>query len=814
MILSTAFRGRAAGWAACALLALAGVAHAGAAPRAPAAPGERAPGLRYFRLAPASTDTVYRLLVIPVRFPEDAVLGGGGRDSLAAALTDTARLSLATYWRRASFGRIRMDVSLAPTFVPAHIRAYYASEGEGNAGYGLDPRAYPHNAQRLAEEATAALADRVDFARYDNTGDGIADGLLLLQSGPPAPEVIDPSVPRSVLLPHAFTLPAPEERRDARVFPYAVAATRDAVGPWAHEVGHLLGLVDLYVSNPLCSGAGLGERSLMATGANRGGGADPTGLDAFSRQLLGFVPRTGFNLTVPLAGGAFLRVFTPGETSGPRYFLVERQDGTNGLAVPFPATVVYAVDETAVDNRNCVRPLVAIRAEACPGSDPCATHLDDGTDPDLRDGDGNRTGVALDLTEATTRAGTTAGFPLRIASVRVLDPGAGGSRPLAVRIENLDPARDRRAVLELARLPGSAVCVARRGEPDTVTVPAGGSVTDLAWAAVPCAEGDSLSASPGAVAFTLAPPEGGVAALDTLVVDAGPGGLAAGALAVFTARNLAPPRRNPWGFTGGAWTARSLAPLADAEIESPWFRVPGGGRLVVVTAWNLTALAPDAAEDAGQVRLLLQTGAPVPLAPPLGWGHTAERGTGDALGGLEVLSGSSGGERPLVFDLGAYAGRTVRIAFRAAGDAVPDSSAWTVSAVRVAGAPPVSFALNVDVTPDGNHRLSVAADGPVPAGTQVSLFGGRRVALPAVLLAAGGPALSVSASPPPSATPVTTWSGSPPAAPGARPEPWWRPLRPRRRSRFPPPTRSAGGASRPGRWTCHRRDPPAPTGWP
>ncbi len=122
---------------------------------------------------------------------------------------------------------------MAPVVTAAHSRAYYTAEGAGNTGYGIDPEAYPHNSQGLVAEVTAALADRVDFRGYDNTGDGIADGLLILHSGPAAPEIIDPQLPRTVMLAHAFTLPGSRRAGRGRCSPtrWSPPAIRSAPGP-------------------------------------------------------------------------------------------------------------------------------------------------------------------------------------------------------------------------------------------------------------------------------------------------------------------------------------------------------------------------------------------------------------------------------------------------------------------------------------------------------------------------------------------------------------------------------------------------------
>ncbi len=693
--------------------------------RPPAASGVRAVGLRFFRLEPASADTVYRLLTIPVRFPEDADLGATPGE-LAARLNGEDPASLAGYWSAATYGRIRFEVTVAPVVTAAHSRPYYTSEGAANTGYGIDPEAYPHNSQGLVAEVTAALADRVDFRRYDNTGDGIADGILILHSGPAAPERIDPELPRTVMLAHAFTLPRVATRGAGTVFPYAVVSARDPIGPWAHETGHLLGLVDLYVSNSLCPGEGLGEWSLMATGANRDGGRSPTGLDALSREILGFAPAYA-PAAGPLAvtGGAFARVFRAGEARGSSYFLVERRNGADGLPMPGAATLILYVNEAAVDNRNCLHLLAAVRAAACAGSGSCDEVLTDDTAPDLRDGDGNPTGLVLRASGDGVTVSYAGGSPLRLESVRLLDPRDSGKlaarvQPLAITVRNLSDV-PRVVTLAVAPRAAGALCAAAEGTPELGTIPAGGTATDTSWVLLACAGAGAVPETTETFEVSAVPVGAGPAATDTLALAAGGFGLRGDRLAAFTAVNLAAPRRNPWSWDGSAWRATDIRPLADAEIVSPWFTVPENATLVVDHGWTLDALAPDAALDAGRVEIEDQTGSKARLLPPGGWGFTAERGTGNALGGLEVLSGD--GDRIQVIDLTPYGRRTVRLAFRAAGDVDLSDSRWVIRGARVLASPPVSFALSE--APAGSRRFLAVANGEVKAGTGLTLYGGR-----------------------------------------------------------------------------------------
>ena len=339
-------------------------------------PGVPHPGLRYLTLPPDPV-TTYDLLVVPVQFPEDRILGGGGREGLAQQLNGEALGELNGYYQAATRGRMRVRAVLAPTVVASQERIYYTPSGDRN---------YPEHIQELVAEATLAVESSVDFRQHDNTGDGITDALLILQSGPSAPEA--GPVPDDVIPAHAFTLEASIRRGDGWVFPYAIASTSDPVGPWAHEMGHLLGLPDLYNGNPLAPGPGVGLWSLMATGAQPPVGDIPAGLDATSLVQLGFEPLRTVGTGVDLASGSFLRTFRAEDATGPEYYLLERRTGTDGLYVPDVSTVLYRVNDAYSDNLNPFRLHVERLGVFCAGTNPCSVTLDDFSEPPLLDSAG------------------------------------------------------------------------------------------------------------------------------------------------------------------------------------------------------------------------------------------------------------------------------------------------------------------------------------------------------------------------------------------------------------------------------------------
>jgi M6 family metalloprotease-like protein len=702
------------------------------------APGERSPGLQYFRLEPGVQDTVYRLLVIPVRFPDDETLGED-RGALIESLNGGGVSSLQGYYLAATGGRLRVESTLAPTVVAENSRSYYTTvEGEGNFGHGgLDPNAYPHNARRLVEEVTAKVVFDADFNHFDNTRDGITDGLLVIHSGPRAPEVPGDSIPLDYLLPHSFTLEVPVERGSAWVFPYSIAATRDPVGPWAHEVGHLFGLPDLYVANGFCPGPGIGEWSLMATGANRNGGDDPSGLDPFSRQLLGIEPVFTLNAPVNLEDGTYLRVYRPGEERGPRYFLVERRTGDDGLGLTQESSVVYYVDEDTGDNRSCTGPrLVDVRDVVCRGSGACSVRLDDFTDPNLQDGDGVPTHVVLDFTTGTVVARHEALPMMRLERIRLLEPttppGQQEEQRIEVTVRNLDRVTSRSADLDVSLLGSGDVCPVLTGSVWRNVLSPGEVLTDTSWALVACAPVTPLPEGSSLYTFALRETGTGFSRTDTVSLVANRVGLSDSLLASFTPSNLNPPRAEPWEWNPntGMWGADSLDRFADGELLSPWFSVPAQARLLLDHVWDLTSLSPDVALDGGQVHLRRLLTSDAVVTPPLGWGHTAERKTGNALGGQEVLAGT--GSRPHVLDLSGLEGEVVRIVLRVAGDVELGGGPWNVSRITVQPAPSVGFILTQDPFDDRNLLAETAS--PFEPAVELRLYEGPPATTPVDIL--------------------------------------------------------------------------------
>jgi hypothetical protein len=184
----------------------------------------------------------------------------------------------------------------------------------------------------------------------------------------------------------------------------------------------------------------------------------------------------------------------------------------------------------------------------------------------------------------------------------------------------------------------------------------------------------------------------------------------------FTLSNLASGRRIPWTRAidtppgscdpecpapETTFVAGDLDRLARGELLSPWFTVPSAGSVVLDHSWDLSALAADVALDGGRVLLRPQTGPDLPLTPPGGWGFTAERSIGNALGGRECFRRRT----PHVFDLSTHRGEVVRLVLEAAGGCRDFHGAWAVQGAWNP-APGVAFRLEENPPPPVNSRPS------------------------------------------------------------------------------------------------------------
>ncbi len=233
--------------------------------------------------------------------------------------------------------------------------AYYC-----NGENGLSYSSYPQNAQKLAEDVINLIDPVVNFANYDNDGDGYVDGVVIVHTGPGAEFAGgDPNLIWS----HQWCTRSPMTKDGKFVWGYSMmpeywSTPGDiTLGVFVHEIGHLLlGLPDLYDTD--YSSRGLGKWSLMAGGSWNGPGGmggSPAEPDAWCRVQSGFASASNVvgNVTAQSildvesnSSGSIFRLWTNG-TIGDQYFLIEnRQRSGYDTYLPNDGLLIWHVDES------------------------------------------------------------------------------------------------------------------------------------------------------------------------------------------------------------------------------------------------------------------------------------------------------------------------------------------------------------------------------------------------------------------------------------------------------------------------------------
>ena len=237
--------------------------------------------------------------------------------------------------------------------------------------YGMDGFGpYPHNAQKLVEDAVYAADPYINFADYDHDNDGWVDGLNVIHAGPGAEEGAD-----SAIWSHKWVTHSVLTVDGVHIYEYAmspeirVGGDLVGIGVICHEFGHVLGAIDVYDYDG--TSFGLGDWSIMATGSWNHDGKTPAHFDAYHKYaILGFSSVTWIQSnqtnveilqaeTSPIA----YRLWTSGQ-GGAMYFLVENRQKTGfDSYVPGHGLLIYHVDQNSPNNDH----------EWCPG-DPASAH--------------------------------------------------------------------------------------------------------------------------------------------------------------------------------------------------------------------------------------------------------------------------------------------------------------------------------------------------------------------------------------------------------------------------------------------------------
>jgi immune inhibitor A len=319
----------------------------------PGSPDERISG-KYFN------DLLYGTSYNPYELPQFAKYAVAPDGTKAP--TDR---TLKNYYKEVSYGKVDVVTEDSPENVgwitAPHPYSYYfgntgslpTSETEYNSnGFGD----YPYNVQGLVEDVVKAADGQVDFSKYADAN-GEIPGLFIIHEGTGGEWSADPQQFWS----HKWELNEPLVVDGVKVAKYSMepeyggnlsgydssTGTYDpalkesplppAVGVYAHEFGHILGLPDLYDYG--YDSAGVGAWTVMAGGSwarfpnyTQYAGNTPVHLDAWNKYFAGFVEPKEVtmdqitNATLPSSeDNAVVYKVTVPKTGGSEYFLFENR---------------------------------------------------------------------------------------------------------------------------------------------------------------------------------------------------------------------------------------------------------------------------------------------------------------------------------------------------------------------------------------------------------------------------------------------------------------------------------------------------------
>ncbi len=303
-----------------------------------------------------------RALVLLVDFSDKAATQNQAHFSDMLFSTGTyATGSMRDYYREASYGKLDVTGEVSGTGGPTagwyrapQTKDYYTN---GNYGFGT----YPRNAQKLAEDAIDLAAPHVNFANYDNDGDGFVEALVIICAGSGGEQTSN----TGDIWSHKWSI-TPRLVDGVRVDRYFMAPEDGRVGVMAHELGHLLmGWPDLYDTD--YSSRGTGRWDLMAGGSWNNNGNTPAHPSAWCKTQVGWVtPTEVFNATQsvtiqPYAEHPEVFKLPIGSTGSKEYFLVSNRQQTKfDSHLPGAGCIIEHVDDNQSNNTDETHYLVDI----------------------------------------------------------------------------------------------------------------------------------------------------------------------------------------------------------------------------------------------------------------------------------------------------------------------------------------------------------------------------------------------------------------------------------------------------------------------
>lgn len=232
-------------------------------------------------------------LIILVNFSDKSYVTPSPKTAFTNLLNETGYStnggtgSARDYFIESSFGQFlpQFDV-VGPFTLPQNMEYYGKNNSNGD----------DQNPQKMVIDACAAAdANGVDFTKYDADNNGIVDNIFVYYAGYNEAE----GAPDNTVWPHRWSLANYNTKFDSKtIFDYACTSelrgksgsNMCGIGTFAHEFGHVLGLVDYYHTTE--NKKALENWTIMDAGAYLNQGRTPPSYSAYDRFFLGWLKPT------------------------------------------------------------------------------------------------------------------------------------------------------------------------------------------------------------------------------------------------------------------------------------------------------------------------------------------------------------------------------------------------------------------------------------------------------------------------------------------------------------------------------------------
>ncbi len=267
---------------------------------------------------------------------------------------DGATGSVKDFYKESSYNQLNLTVTVAGPYTAANNMAYYGANDAD--GYDVKPDVL------VTEAVTKADAD-VNFANFDNDGDGHVDGIYVIYAGYGE----EAGAPANTIWAHAWEI-TPVTKDGKIISTYSCSSelrgttgsniTR--IGVICHEFGHVLGAPDFYDTNYETNNEydGTGDWDLQAGGSWNNNGATPAPPNAYTKiYIYNWATATTLssaaNLTINNSNqnaGSFYRYNT--NTANEFFLLENKQQIGFDSHVPGHGLLIYHVDENYINNHS------------------------------------------------------------------------------------------------------------------------------------------------------------------------------------------------------------------------------------------------------------------------------------------------------------------------------------------------------------------------------------------------------------------------------------------------------------------------------